>query len=116
MITPRARSVCKRIARTKGERHVRGRLWYAMRVLRSFTVFDLMAVAEVESKRSVLAFLGLLGKAGFVSAKYGNRGRHEVTQFRLVRNSGPKCPSILRAGKVVLDHNTLTEYPTHVDE
>lgn len=81
-----------------------------MRVLRSFTATDLMAVAEVESKRSVLAFLGLLTKAGFIATNHGNRGRHEQTQFRLIRNTGPKCPAILRAGKSVWDHNTDTEY------
>ncbi len=105
------KGVSRQIAKTKGANHLRGRLWYAMRVLRTFTASDLMAVAEIEKRHSVLTFLSLLRRSGYLSATYGNRGRHELTSFRLVRNSGPKCPSTLRNGTVMWDHNTETEYP-----
>lgn len=109
-------SVSRRIARTKatnGQGHKRGRLWQAMRILRTFTVFDLQAVAEIDSKRSVLTFLSQLRRTGFIRATYGDGARHEPTRFVLVRNSGPTCPGLIRRGSAIYDHNTDLEYPIH---
>lgn len=100
-----------RIVQTKGAEHRRGALWRALRILRRFTVFELMAVAEQDNKHSVLTFLGQLRKAGFLRAQAGNRGRHEPTTFFLIRDPGPACPAVLKRGMVVYDRNTDTEYP-----
>lgn len=104
------RSIGARVARTKGDRHMRGKLWRALRILRNTTACELMAVAEQDNKKSVQRFLQILARAGFVRARHGNRGRHEPTTYVLVRNSGPACPSVLQRGAVVYDHNTEQEY------
>lgn len=103
--------LAKFIQNAKGENCVRARLWYAMRVLRSFTVSDLLAVAEIENRRTTSSFLNTLARAGFLVARRGNRGRREETSFRLARNSGPQCPAVLRKGAAVWDFNTNTEHP-----
>jgi len=106
----RTANASKRIAQTKGAAHRRGQLWFALRVLRRFTVGELLAVTEQDNKRSALQFLGQLRKAGFLRAHYGNAGKHEPTAYVLIRDSGPKCPSALKRGTAVFDHNTETEY------
>lgn len=102
--------LAKFIQNAKGENCVRARLWYAMRVLRSFTVSDLLAVVEIENRRTTSSFLNTLARAGFLVARRGNRGRREETSFRLARNSGPQCPAVLRKGAAVWDFNTNTEH------
>lgn len=112
----RTHSLPARIARTKaasGTVHRRLKQWQAMRILRRFTVSDLLAVTEQTNKHSLLTYLGQLRRAGFVRAHYGNRGRHEPTQFQLIRDSGPKPPALLKKGSVIYDLNTDTEYPLH---
>ncbi|HZF97809.1 MAG TPA: hypothetical protein VEY92_06125 [Pseudoxanthomonas sp.] len=103
--------LAKFIQNAKGKHCVRARLWYAMRVLRSFTVSDLLAVADIEKRRTASSFLNTLARAGFLNARRGNRGRREETTFRLARNSGPQCPAVLRKGEAVWDFNTNTEHP-----
>jgi len=100
------------IQTAKGQDCVRARMWYAMRVLRNFTLDELMAVTELTNRRTVGAYLHTLKRAGFVSARRGNAGRREPTNFRLIRNSGPQCPAELRKGAAVWDFNTNTEYPS----
>lgn len=103
--------LAKFIQASKGDRCVRARLWYAMRVLRGFTVSDLLAVAEIDNRKTTASYLNTLVRAGFLTARRGNRGRREETTFRLARNSGPQCPAVLRKGAAVWDFNTNTEYP-----
>jgi len=110
------RSIGARVARTKGDRHMRGKLWRALRILRNTTACELMAVAEQDNKKSVQRFLQLLVQAGFVRARHGNRGRHEPSVYVLVRDTGPLCPSVLQRGAVVYDHNTEQEYRIHVTQ
>jgi hypothetical protein len=107
---PRTANASKRIACTKGTAHLRGQLWFALRILRCTNVGELMAVAEQTKKRSALNFLRYLGAAGFVRVVHGNGGKHEPTTYVLIRDTGPKCPSILDNGKSVFDHNTDKEY------
>lgn len=107
------RSLPARIARTKatnGTAHRRELLWRAIRILRSFTTLELMAVAEQENKRSVLQYLRQLRLAGFLRANYGNPGLHQPTAFVLIRNPGPLTPAVLQKGAVVYDPNTEQEY------
>ena len=112
----RTHSLPGRIARTKaaaGTVHRRQKLWQAMRILRGFSISDLMAVTEQSNRASVLTYLGQLRRAGFVRIQRGNGGRHEPSHFVLIRDSGPKAPGLLRNGAVVYDLNTETEYPLH---
>lgn len=109
---PVTRYAVKRIAATKGPRHRRARLWQAIRILRRFEVNDLLAVCELETRQreSVLTFLSQLRCAGYLRARYGNPGRHEATQFVLIRDSGPQTPALVRRGAAIWDWNTETEY------
>jgi hypothetical protein len=111
-MSPTNRKRIRRIAATKGPRHQRARLWYAIRTLRSFTVSELLAVAEVDDARrkSVLAFLSQLRRVGFLRAQYGNRGRHEATHFRLIRDPGPLTPAVVDRGTAVWDPNSWTRH------
>jgi hypothetical protein len=106
------RQAAARIRRTKGHAFVRGRVWYAMRTLRTFRLSELVAVAEAPSRDSVQTFLSLLRRAGYIHPRHLNRGKHEETVFTLVRNTGPLCPAVLNRGKAVWDYNTETEYST----
>lgn len=109
-MTPKLRNYTQRLQRGKRE-HKRARIWSAMRILRSFTLADLQATCELKNKDSAGTFVAALRRAGFVAARRGNCGRHEPVQFRLVRDSGPHCPSIVHGGKTVWDPNTDTDYP-----
>lgn len=91
----------------------RTKLWEAMRILREFTVSELMAVCELEKKRrhAVLTYVSQLRRAGFVRiARAGNQGRQEQHTFRIARNSGPRPPAIVRYGAAMYDPNTELEY------
>ncbi|WP_162407322.1 hypothetical protein [Pseudoxanthomonas jiangsuensis] len=99
------------LLKREGDQGVQARLWYAMRVLRSFTPSELMAVAEVESRRNTRNYCQRLARAGFLAAIPAPRRLQQETTFRLVRNTGPKCPGVLLARGVVWDHNTNQEYP-----
>lgn len=108
---PITRNRVRRIAAGKGHRLVRGKLWQALRILRTFTVADLLAVAELaDSKRkSVLGFLYPLRRTGYLRVRYvGPRGE---AVFQLVRDTGPLPPALVRNHTVVWDQNTATEYP-----
>lgn len=111
-MSPKTRNFAARIARTKAGAgtHVRGQLWYAMRVLHNFTQADLQAVAEVDKRRSVTVFLLLLRRAGYLRVRAGHHGRHEPHHYTLIRDSGPKCPALVNRGKAIYDHNTDTTY------
>lgn len=87
------------------------RLWYSIRVLRTFTVSDLIAVAEVGNRRTTCAYLNTLRRAGFLTVRRCNPGHGDESTWRLVRNTGPQCPAILRRGAAVWDFNTSSEYP-----
>jgi hypothetical protein len=111
-MSPTNRQRIRRIAATKGLRHRRVRLWYAIRTLRSFTISDLLAVAEIEDgkRHSVLTFVSQLRRAGFLRVQYGNKGRHEPAYFRLIRDPGPLTPAIVHHGTAIWDPNTRTTY------
>lgn len=108
-MTPKLRNFTRRLQAAK-RAHKRQRIWSAMRILRSFTLADLQATCELPNKGSAATFVAALRRAGFVSARRGNCGRHEPVQFRLVRDSGPHCPSIVHGGQTVWDPNTDTDY------
>ncbi len=101
----------KLVQAAKGEACINAKRWYAMRVLRSFTVGDVLAVTETDNRSTTIGYLNKLTRAGFLAAKRGNRGAREETTYRLVRNSGPQCPAIIRHGKAVWDFNLNKEFP-----
>ncbi len=109
---PKTANYTQRLLRGKRE-HKRARIWQAMRIMRSFTLADLVATCEYpqEHKRSIGVFVSALRRAGYLTVQRRNIGKHEAPVFRLVRNSGPHCPSIVHRGATVLDHNDGTEYP-----
>ena len=87
--------------------HRCGKLWFAARILRRFTASDLCAVAEYENLKSAQAWLNKLRHAGyFVNSREGN----EEAIWRLVRNSGPKTPAIIRNRTAVWDFNLEREF------
>ena len=110
---PHGRNKAKRIQATKGPNARRVKIWHAIRILRNFTVGDLMAVAEqeFEKKHSVLTYLSQLRRAGYLRTRYGSTRRGEPAQFTLIRDSGPKPPGMVGRGTAMWDFNNETEYP-----
>lgn len=111
-MSPKLRNICRRIARTKGsgDRHKRARLWQAIRILRDFTTGDLMAVAEQDNRKAVLTWLAQLRRAGYLHVQR-DMGHRNENRYRLIRNTGPVCPSLVHRGRALYDHNTDQEYP-----
>lgn len=77
----------------------RDRAWQSMRMLRSFTLPDLMATAEIgydNAKRYVagLERSGYIRRA--VDKRNGRKGGHVV--WMLVRNTGPQAPRLQSDG------------------
>lgn len=70
----------------------RQRMWNTMRVMRVFTVLDLMMAAEVQ-RNTAHTYLMRLKRAGYVRVTKPGGNRHgERAIYLLVRNSGPKSP------------------------
>jgi hypothetical protein len=89
----------------------RTNLWKAMRMLRRFTVHDLMTVCNTENRRSVLTYLGQLRRAGFVKiVDVGHQGRHIPKTFFVIRDSGPLAPALLAKRTSMFDPNTHQEH------
>jgi hypothetical protein len=80
-----------------------------MRILRTFTLQDLMATCEQDNKRTVSTYVSQLRSAGYIQTRRGVR--HQLAHHQLVRDTGPRCPAIVGCGSVVYDLNTDTEYP-----
>lgn len=110
---PHGRYRARKIQATKGPDARRVKLWHAIRILRQFTVGDLMAVAEqeTEKKHSVLTYLSQLRRAGYLRARYGSTRRGEPAHFHLIRDTGPKPPGMVNRGAAMWDWNNETEYP-----
>ncbi len=90
------------------ERSARQRIWAAMRVLKTFDKPTLQMTADAPP-RAVATFLDQLQRAKYVQmVERGLRQTGRASVYRLVRNSGPKCPTTNRpAGALyLLDNNT----------
>lgn len=99
------------IARKQAVMQGRTRLWQAMRILREFTAHELCATCETKIQ-PVRNFVNQLRIAGFVIVAHkGDRARHVPARYRLIRNTGPKCPALVRGRRVFFDPNTDQEYP-----
>lgn len=77
------------------ESRSRARLWRAMRILRTFTVAELSATAEV-SPNSARKYVRALAHAGYLRVatpyRQGAVGGH--ASYLLIRDTGPHAPSI----------------------
>lgn len=73
----------------------RSRMWQSMRVLRTFTVADVMASAEVGAS-AARKYVLYLRKAGYLSCivprESGRTGGH--AHYRLLKNTGPFAPRV----------------------
>lgn len=112
-MTPKRRNATRRIHVGKGKdgSHKRGKLWQAIRILRTFTTHELQAVTELENRASAVTFCGQLRRAGFLTVQRGNEGRHQPVRYHLVRDSGPLVPSLCHGGADMYDPNEDKEYP-----
>lgn len=108
-MSPKLRNYIRRqqAAAKGGTRH---RMWQAMRILRQFTVLDLVATCELKNRRIASAYLSYLRRAGYISTTQQRTHLHEPAIHRLVRNSGPHCPAVIRRNTTVWDPNTEKEY------
>lgn len=119
-MSPKNRNFTRRIAKTRasGGRHQADKIWGAMRMLRTFTVDELVAVVETTTRRTVGSYASALARTGFLRprtlAGNGSRGR-AAAQYQLVRNSGPIAPSFVNYRRALYDHNTDMEYPLNAN-
>lgn len=94
----------------------RARLWKSMRHLRMFTRPDLEATAEVKA-HAVAAYVSALIRSGYLLSvspyQRGVPGGEE--KFRLVKNTGPAAPRVLRDGSI-FDPNTANPYLQRADK
>ena len=90
----------------------RQRLWNAMRIFKVFTAAEIAPVADA-SPANVQKYLRALAQAGYLrlarAKRNGAVSGHAV--WRLVRNSGPRCPIARSDGSGVYDPNTDQLYP-----
>jgi DNA-binding IclR family transcriptional regulator len=79
-----------------------------MRILRRFTIPDLVATAEIQ-RANVQAYLIGLERAGYVRREAERQSGHRLkcVVFRLIHDTGPQAPT-LHKGQV-RDLNTLPE-------
>lgn len=95
------------------KRTARARSWQSMRVLRRFTLPDLVATAEIGAANAK-AYTIALRRAGYVRcvlARRAGKGGHAV--YMLARNTGPRAPMVRNNG-TVWDANSDAVYPLEV--
>lgn len=82
----------------------RQRMWNAMRMLQRFNVTNIATTASVTISVA-RNYINALQATGYlkVVTKHGGAGR--FTTYHLIRNTGPKYPSINKA-QVAQDNNT----------
>lgn len=88
----------------------REKVWTSMRVMRQFSIRDLVATAEA-SESTVRKYVRHLLQAGYIRVTHRTNFRLlNDTTYRLVRNTGPAAPRVRKrpvAGEpVVWDPNT----------
>lgn len=92
--------------------NARQRLWNAMRIFKVFTAAELAPVADA-SPANAQQYLHALAQAGVLRLERPKRNGavsgHAV--WRLIRNSGSRCPIVRRDGSGVYDPNTDQFYP-----
>lgn len=99
--------------RAAGGRHQADKIWKAMRILRRFTVAELVAVVETSTARTVGWYASLLTRTGFlrvIRPSGVGAGRGSTATYQLLRDSGPTAPSVVHRRTAIYDHNTDTTY------
>ena len=90
----------------------RQRLWNALRIYKRFTAAEIAPVADA-SPANVQKYLRALAQAGYLRLERAKRNGavdgHAV--WRLIRNSGPRCPIVRADDTGVYDPNTGHLYP-----
>ncbi len=83
----------------KRQPRARDRAWQSMRMLRTFTLPDLMATAEI-GYDNIKKYIGGLECAGYLrrvrDKNNGRKGGHVA--WMLVRNTGPRAPRLQSDG------------------
>ncbi|MDQ6957207.1 MAG: hypothetical protein Q9M21_08425 [Mariprofundaceae bacterium] len=91
----------------KKEKSPRQRAWKAMRIMTQWTLGDIESTAEI-SRANAESFVYALVKAGYVRRiqpkKNGVKGGYAV--YRLVKNTGPRCPVTANYNAIIHDRNT----------
>lgn len=94
------------ISRNPTRSSVRHRLWCAMRMSRDFTITQLRILAEAE-RDNAQSYVRALTRHGYLGVRQarvsGVRGGDAV--YRLIRDTGPECPRLTKAGGI-FDANT----------
>lgn len=90
----------------------RQRIWNALRIYKLFTAAEIGPVASA-SPANVQKYLRALAQAGYLRLERPKRNGcvdgHAV--WRLLRNSGPRCPIVRSDHSGVYDPNTDQVYP-----
>lgn len=91
----------------------RHRAWQSMRILRRFTIQDLVATAEIGIS-NVRVYLRGLERAGYVRRETDRCSgyRHACAVFRLIQDTGPQAPT-LHKGQI-RDLNQMPQETAHV--
>lgn len=79
----------------------RAQAWQSMRIMRTFTIPDILATADI-GEHNLRRFILRLERAGYLArVKSNNNGQAgSRTIYRLARNSGPKVPVLWNDGGV----------------
>lgn len=112
-MTPKVRNFRRRHCAYKAAKgtYVAGKVWSAMRMLRSFSAGDVAAVVEITSRESVRRYANFLVRAGFLRVTRHGLGRCPPASYQLIRDTGPLPPGLYKRHTVLYDFNTDTEYP-----
>jgi hypothetical protein len=97
--------------RERNEGSKQYKLWRSMRVLRRFTVPDLIATAPGTKRKSVQCYVVRLARVGYLARE--PREGNDIQIYRLVRNTGPYAP-MLRRGDAVYDPNKKAVFDREV--
>ena len=73
-------------------------MWRSMRVMRTFTIRDVSATAEV-SYTAAQKYVSALGRAGYLR-RLGRKAGGRDLYWQLVRETGPRGPVRRRDGRV----------------
>lgn len=96
---------------------LRNNIWRSIRIMRSFTLPDMMRTVPGATEHNIRSFLIQLNRHGIIAKNGGyTSGRPgEYQQFRLVNDFGPKYPTICPACKKSLSKQCEKETETQTE-
>lgn len=99
------------VKRSRMPNTVRARLWKSMRMMRRFTIPDLIETAEA-SDTCARKFVRALVESDYVHVLRKTNFRLMThTTYLLVNDTGPQAPRLRKREAVVWDPNTRTKVP-----